>query len=46
MIAALAAGNKIIPCGLPTARARKYMIQGKFRRRILTTTILAGGVVT
>src|SRR6185369_15021093 len=46
MIAAFAAGNQIIPRGLPSARAWQHMIESQFRGRVLSSAILAGGMVT
>jgi hypothetical protein len=46
MIATLAAGNQIIPRGLPSARAWQHMIERQLRGRILRAAILAGRVVT
>ena len=45
MIATLAAGNQIIPRGLPSARAWQHMIERQLRGRILGAAVLAGRVV-
>lgn len=45
MIATFAAGNQIIPRGLPSARAWQHMIEGQLRGRVLSSAILAGGMV-
>jgi hypothetical protein len=45
MIAAFAAGNQIIPRGLPSARAWQHMIERQFRGRVLSSAVLASGVV-
>jgi hypothetical protein len=45
MIATFAAGNQIIPRGLPSARAWQHMIEGQFRGRVLSSAILASGMV-
>src|SRR5262245_40605432 len=46
MIATLATGNQIIPRGLPSARAWQHMIEGQFRRWILSAAILARRMVS
>src|SRR5687768_10505404 len=46
VVTTLAAGNQIIPCRLPSTRARLHMVECEFRRRILLTAILAGRMVT
>ena len=45
MIATFAAGNQIIPRGLPSARAWQHMIESQFRGRVLSSAVLASGVV-
>ena len=45
MIATLAAGNQIIPRGLPSARAWQHMIERQLRGRILSAAVLAGRMV-
>src|SRR5262249_4033478 len=45
MIATFTAGNQIIPRGLPSARAWQHMIEGQLRGRVLSSAILAGGMV-
>lgn len=46
MIATLAAGNQIIPRGLPSARAWQHMIERQLRGRILGAAVLARRMVT
>jgi hypothetical protein len=45
MIATLAAGNQIIPRGLPSARAWQHMIERQLRGRILRAAVLAGRMI-
>src|SRR5215208_6416819 len=45
MIAALAAGYQIIPCRLPSTRARKYVIESQLRGGILGAAVLASRMV-
>ncbi|HET6975373.1 MAG TPA: hypothetical protein VFI24_03560 [Pyrinomonadaceae bacterium] len=45
VVATLAAGNQIIPRGLPSARAWLHMIQRQFRGRVLSAAVLAGRMV-
>ncbi|HEU4934086.1 MAG TPA: hypothetical protein VFT48_18500 [Pyrinomonadaceae bacterium] len=45
MIATLAAGNQIIPRGLPSARAWQHMIERQLRWRVVRAAVLAGRMV-
>jgi len=45
MIATFAAGNQIIPRGLSSARAWQHMIESQFRGWVLSSAVLAGGMV-